>query len=359
MQDIDQNIIHLHKGSVLIPPGKNRFYYRRRINSRYHYKSLKTDNFDTAYKRGLDYEKMNNIEFINALKFNLGSQNFITFSDACNLFREHKADGPKSTAISNCSRFKILESRLGTIPMEAISTFVVERTLKTIKKDRGLKNATVNRYRDLISAVFTFLKKRNLYPGENPVSIIPRPSEELEKPQKKVFTRDEKRLIYEKSNGWLRVFAVLGFEFGMRKTEILSIEKSRVLIDTREIVFDSFKQRDRRRLPVNELCFEILKPYYLSLPNNTKWLFPDSANPSNRITNPYEKWKNMLKYLNIPYKSIKIMRDTFITHSLEDNIPKAIIRLYTGHKSDKVFDSYSHVGQDYELVRKYMNREFR
>lgn len=207
--------------------------------------------------------------------------------------------------------------------------------------------------------MFTCLIKRKNFSGENSVKAIERPGEDLEKLQKIIFTLEEKNIIYTKGNSWKRALAAIGFEFGMRKMEMLSMEKSRIRIDTREIEFDSFKQSERRRMPMNDICYSIIEPYYRELPANTKWLFPNRSDPKQHLTSVYEEWKNFLNELGLPYKPIKLMRDTFITHGLEDGIPRAIIKLYTGHKSESVFNSYSHIGQDYDRVRRYINREIK
>ncbi len=144
----------LLRGSLIPLDDMRRYCYRRRISGKYHHVSLYTLDFDDAYERALEKEKLSDIEFIRSLRSVPSMEGLLlTFNEAYSQFRSHRLKAPKSTTQSNDSRYSVLEKKIGHLYVESMTTNIIESTLKAIQKERAVKIATINRYRDLISAV--------------------------------------------------------------------------------------------------------------------------------------------------------------------------------------------------------------
>ncbi|MDR2646094.1 MAG: hypothetical protein LBC04_02905 [Holosporaceae bacterium] len=79
---------------------------------------------------------------------------------------------------------------LGELPIKDISPFILEK-LKKQMNDAGLAPATITRDFAVISQVFSYAKKHDLYSGDNPTTKVKKPSKD---------NRCSRFLSYEEAN---------------------------------------------------------------------------------------------------------------------------------------------------------------
>ncbi len=346
----NNGVKHLHRGSVLVPHGRNKYHYRRRIGGRYFYRSLRTDDFERAYNDALDYEKMDDIAFLRSTE---PRNKFRTFGEVSEQYLDegvkHLAEGSRKVNRERLQpqlpyyRHKVLES---------ITASFIETTATKIQNKRGFSEATRQKYIYVISAVLSFAVDRGYIEFNQAKKVKMRP---VKKNRAKIaHTRQEVLLMIDQAEGYLKPILALCYYMGLLIRDVLSLMVKDVLLDSGDIIFDEHKKNERKRVPIPEQLKPILRAYITEYTSISKWLF--KGRDDKPLAIPYQVMKDFMKSIGIRYRGFHILRDTFITHAREDGIPDAIIKFYTGHSTAQVFENYSHVGQDREVVENWMKK---
>jgi integrase len=242
---------------------------------------------------------------------------------------------------------------VGDITTAGVSRFIDEK-LKS-----GIKQSTVNRYIDTISAFFSWLKTAAGYvETENPTKAIKRFKTKLVV-KTKVLSPEEVSLIFKSLDDnrfnftpervvIFRTIFYLALYAGLRLKEIKLLKREHILFDKNSIIVEPQKIAGvRPDIAVIPLHSE-LKVYLLELFKSTpkeKYAVPFIENDRRQKDTPY--YSNLivsfLKRLKIKDTSIHTCRHTFISLLANSGVDSADILKYARIGSLKVLEVYRHI----------------
>jgi integrase len=155
----------------------------------------------------------------------------------------------------------ILKSRVCQTKMSALSS----AHLASYRDDRlqQVSSSTVNRELNVISHAIEIARREwGIYMPENPVRLVRRPKPP--RPRDRRFVKDEeKRLLAEcrkkSRNPFLLPVIQLAIETGMRQSEIVRLDLSRIDLKRRFLVLPDTKNGEQRTVPLSPSAIRVIK----------------------------------------------------------------------------------------------------
>lgn len=162
---------------------------------------------------------------------------------------------------------------------------------------------------------------------KNPLTMVKVPK--IEKVEVKPFTLKEMMEIIHGAEGDIQAFVALGFFTGMRSGEMIGLQWKDIDFNRREIsikrtikmgkISTPKTQSSVRTIDILDQLFPYLEDQYKSTGQYDSYVFLNSELTHyydiKRIRNTH--WKNLLKKLEIEYRTIYQMRHTFATVMIE------------------------------------------
>lgn len=153
----------------------------------------------------------------------------------------------------------------------------------------------------------------------------------------------DKKLLLESINKIENIkhkcIILLGYACGLRVSEVINLKIKD--IDSKRMIINIIQSKGRKdriiKLPYNLL--QILRQYYKEY-KPTEYLFNGQKNSLKYSTESCNKI--VKKYLGYEYH-FHILRHSYATHMLENNVDLRFIQKSLGHKSSKTTEIYTHV----------------
>lgn len=211
----------------------------------------------------------------------------------------------------------------------------------------GIANSTVNRELDTLSAAINYAVKNWDWPLPNPVKGM-----SLKEPEGRLrwLTQEEaQRLLAAADAGLNKVlgdFIRLALHTGMRMSELLRLEWSRVDFSNRRLQLDGqhTKSGRRRMVPLNETALRVLRRRQqwrmLNCPRS-QWVFAWAS--GRRVTRLWEQFQTARKRAGIEDFRIHDLRHTFASWLVSDGVPLTEVRDLLGHASIRETERYAHL----------------
>jgi len=148
----------------------------------------------------------------------------------------------------------LLHESFAEYPINKVTPSVIARFRD--KQKRIVKENTINRRLDVISTIFTTVRKEWDYALKNPVLSIRRPKNP--EPRDRRFTDAELNLLLRgnRTSELMRIIVELALETGMRQTELLSIRPEHIRGNT---LFIPVAKTKPRTIPLTSRAQEILR----------------------------------------------------------------------------------------------------
>lgn len=230
-------------------------------------------------------------------------------------------------------------------------------------QNKLLDKLTPRRVRNIRAVLNTFFEDamRDEIIDKNPVSRVKIPK--IEKVEVKSFTLDEMKIIIDGAEDDLKAFCALGFFTGMRSGEMIGLRWSDIDFKKREIsikqaikmgVISTPKtQSSVRTIDILDQLMPYLKEQHKRTGDQNSYVFLNKEGNHyydiKRIRNI--RWKNLLKGLDIPYRTIYQMRHTFATVMIEHGEDILWVSHMLGHTDTSM------TLQMYAKYRKQENRK--
>lgn len=146
---------------------------------------------------------------------------------------------------------------------------------------------------------------------------------------------DQNRQIYP--------FILIGLRTGMRKSEILSIRREHIHLDTRSVYVPKAKAGDRTQ-PITSDLAEFLAGYLETLPNGTPWLFPSEAARGGHTIDIRKAFVCATAAAGLDTKQVvrHTLRHTAITHLVQAGVDLPTVKRISGHKTLAMVERYAH-----------------
>jgi len=225
------------------------------------------------------------------------------------------------------------------------------REYANYRLSHGVANATVNRELRYFSAAINFYRLEHMLDFVNPTAGI---SLVQPDPIIRYITPREARSLYRASTEFARSphlpsFIVLALNTGCRKTELYTLEWSRVDFSSRLITLGSehTKASKRRFVPMNDRVIDALNGLkYWNRRNrpNSPYVFTGKNN--NHIVTLTKGFRGACKRAGIDNFRIHDMRHTFASWLVQSGESLYVVKDLLGHSSISVTERYAHLSNE-------------
>ncbi|MFQ5964676.1 MAG: tyrosine-type recombinase/integrase [Candidatus Scalinduaceae bacterium] len=253
--------------------------------------------------------------------------------------KEHSPTVSENMRKSYTTSLKHLIPFFGKSNLSSISPKMVSR-YKMLRRNDGVKPATINRELSMLSAAFNVAIKEWEWLKYNPVSKV---SKEKEKNKRdRWLNGDEERRLIENSPEWLSEIIIFSLNTGLRQGELISLEWSKVNIIRKTILITDTKNGEHRTVPLNKYALNVLEQRSKvgNIKNDYVFLNRDGrkVNP-NSLGDSFRKSLEKAKITNFRFHDL---RHCFATRLAQGGIDIYKISKLLGHKDIKMTQRYSH-----------------
>lgn len=235
-------------------------------------------------------------------------------------------------------RLKNLLPLLGRVPADGMNTARLEETMAQLRA--RVSNSTVNRYRSLISSIYSFAVRHDLI-AFNPVSKV-KPYKENESRLRWLRDDEEQRLRAEIGNPALEAEFELALNTGMRRGEQFKLEWSNVDLERGNLTVKG--KTGRRHIVANKTALTALLTLR-KITGGKKYVCP---NATDAIRRDGRSWfENAVKRAGIPDFHYHDLRHTFASRLVMAGVDIRTVQELLGHKNINQTMRYSHISSDH------------
>jgi integrase len=223
-----------------------------------------------------------------------------------------------------------------------ISKFVAERLAA------GVKEATTNRDRAILSKLFNWAISSNFYGGENPVRKVKR---FVESPGRTRFlTAEEAGKLVAQVSDHLRPVVVTALHTGGRLWEILSLRWEDVDLERGVLYFDqqNTKSKKQREVPIDSVLDAVLrerrKKIFLG-GDAREFVFTRLGNRLRNVRTGFEKARERAGLGD--EVTFHTLRHTFASWFMINGGDVYRLQKYLGHSTLTMTQRYAHLSEEY------------
>lgn len=328
--------------------GNNKWYYRFQLNGKEYYRACKGA---VDKKTALEYEAVVKAEIMRGNLGILDNKPKPTLKYAIKLYLEY-SEINKKTYCCDIHSTDIFLEYFGNVNLEDITPAKIEDFKRDVKKDRNIKNATVNRYLQALSKMLNIAVANDLL-NKNPMWSVKKLKENNYK-TRVLSLEEEKRLFAEIERGYdvvgrerkpktiypyihLKPIIECALQTGMRRGEIFNLKWSNIDFEYNFIELLETKSGKSRKIPISSKMMQVLK----NSKNDTEYVFinEETGMPYNDIKRSFH---SVLKKADIDDFRFHDFRHTAATRMLEKGADIRTVQEILGHSSVSVTERYTH-----------------
>lgn len=189
---------------------------------------------------------------------------------------------------------------------------------KRVRRVAGVSPKTVNNELTMMSHAFTLAMREWEWARENPVRRVSR--ERVRNTIERWLTREEEDRLLEHSVPWLQSIIMFAVQTGLRQSEILDLQWSRVDLFRRTITILEQKNGGKDTLPVNGRALEVLKEQAKLWQSTSPYVFPNSDGRRRSSGNLLRAFYKALKRAEIKALRFHDLRHTFATRLVQAGV---------------------------------------
>lgn len=245
-------------------------------------------------------------------------------------------------------RLRGLVKILGTVPVRALTPHKLEDALNQIAAERGVAGSTLNRYRTLLSSIFT-VAVRNKRMLANPIAEVtlrPEPSGRV----RFLSDKEEKSLRKQIRSSFAERVAEfdLALSTGMRRAEQFNLTWAGVDLEQKNLMVMGKGSRGRgpkrRFVPINDRARKALLALY-KISNGSPFVCPRKKREGQR---DFSKWfEETVKQAGIPELTWHDLRHTFASRLVMGGVDIRTVGELLGHASIQTTMRYAHLSQEH------------
>lgn len=229
---------------------------------------------------------------------------------------------------------------------------------RAIFREQGQRSAaTVNRYRQALSAVLTWAMHKRLTPKAWTHPVRPIKSERENNARIRFLTPEERTRLLAASrlSAWPKLYLLIlmAITTGARRGELLNLRVRDIDIEKKVATVHVSKNGEPRVLPLTDAVVVEIKRH--GSPPADTLLFPGKF----RTTEPYaieEAWRRCLRNARVKGARFHDLRHTCASYLAQNGAGLLEIADVLGHKSLKMTQRYAHLTVDHkaQLVRRVL-----
>jgi site-specific recombinase XerD len=237
--------------------------------------------------------------------------------------------------LKNLNRF------FGNPGLMSITPRIVSK-YKLYRREYGASPSTTNRELYMLSKAFSLAVKEWEWLKDNPVSRVQKEREN--NAVDRWLTEHEERRLLENSPEWLRDIIVFALNTGLRLSELLSLEWSRVNLLRKTILIRETKNNKPHMLPLNSIALNVLIQKHevkvINLKNDL--VFASQVGTKIGRRNLTRAFAQALEKAEIKDFTFHCLRHTFATRLAQNGVDIYKIAKLLNHKDLKNTQRYSH-----------------
>lgn len=234
---------------------------------------------------------------------------------------------------------------LGKSKLIDIKRATIEKTLNTLKKEKGLKNSSLNRLYADLSSFFTYFSNHDEYSlDKNPMTYVTKYKEGV-KEYRELDAIECSKLIDEckKSNNvYLYYIISLLIYTGARRSEVLNAKWDDFNLEQNRWSISDNKQNKMDVKTLSDKAVAIVKE--IPKVNGCEHLFPQAKNPSQPIRNIFHSFKKAKIDAGITKTfTLHDFRHQYATQLVRKGVDVASVQLLLGHSSIRTTLRYARI----------------
>jgi len=212
-----------------------------------------------------------------------------------------------------------------------------------ITKIKNTSNGTINRELAVISHLLNKAIEWNWISSKT-VKIVLLPENYQEK---RYLTPEEIVEVRKQASGdmnsHISLFVDIGFDTGMRKSEILAIRIDDINVNSRCIYIPQAKAGAREQ-PITQRLALILDERIKQKAEDQEWLFPSLKSRTGHVANIDKAFRRVIAVAGLDNEGIvrHTMRHTAVTHLVQAGVDIPTVMRISGHKTISMVLRYAH-----------------
>ncbi len=238
--------------------------------------------------------------------------------------------------------YNIHISKLGSRRLSSISFKEIDSLHANIGENRGKYIA--NRVVELLKSLYTWLKKKRHYDGENPAWGI---EKFKEKPRERFLQADELPRFFDsialEENHSVRDYVLLSLLTGARKQNMLAMRWDEIDFQNKTWTIPLTKNQDSATIPLIPAAIEIIEARKKQRVN--EWVFA-SYGKTGHMSDPKKGWKRIIERAGITDLRIHDLRRSMGSWLAINQTSLTVIAKSLGQKSTQAAAIYSRLSLD-------------
>lgn len=315
---------------------ENGYYYTHfTLKGKQVHRKLNTKNKNEA----VALEAKLRADFFKAIE--LGDTSFlvsVTLSELITMYqKQSELDNKKSRDTDN-SRFKVINSFFKPLTkIKNITVSDIEKFKEYLLEEKQVSTTTVNRYLELLSALFSYAMKHD-YIKENICRKIKKYTQKNYKVR--YLSDEEEKRLFEHLSEHIKPIVRCALITGLRKSNILNLQRKQIDFRKNTIEVLDNKGNDYLIIPIADKYRDELIQLCEGI-DNDDYLFknPDTGLPYVDISKPFNR---ALTLANISDFRFHDLRHTFATRLVMAGVPIVTVKALMGHKNINTTLRYAH-----------------
>jgi len=237
-----------------------------------------------------------------------------------------------------------LETRFGTLPLRRFNMMLVEQ-LQSDLIAKGHKNAYTNKVLNVFKAMMTKSVEWEMV-EEDVLRRIRKVKMLQEDKRLRYLTVEECQTLIATCDKHLKPIVITALHTGMRRGEILGLQRKHLDLTHGFILLDKTKNGERREIPIDKTMQEL----FLSLPKrlDSTYIFchKESGLPYGDIKHSFDKAR---KAANLEDLHFHDLRHTFASHLVMGGQDLTTVKELLGHKDIKMTLRYAHLAPSHKM----------
>ncbi|MBA4419048.1 MAG: hypothetical protein C0392_14260 [Syntrophus sp. (in: bacteria)] len=231
-----------------------------------------------------------------------------------------------------------LETRFGTIPLRRFNMMLVEQ-LQTDLIAKGHKNAYTNKVLNVLKAMFTKAVEWEMV-EEDILRRVRKVKGLREDKRLRFLTVQECHNLINVCDKHLKPIVITALNTGMRRGEMLGMQRKHLDLTHGFILLDKTKNGDRREIPINNTLRELFQSLPKRLDSPYVFFHPETGLPYGEIKHSFETARKRAGLEDLHFHDL---RHTFASHLVMAGVDLATIKELLGHKDIKMTLRYAHL----------------
>lgn len=212
---------------------------------------------------------------------------------------------------------------------------------RQMRKEQGVKPATINCQFSFLRRMFSLAKKRWMWIKEIPL-IEMEPNADNRRTRHLSF--EEFHSLLEFCDLWLKDIVIVAAWTGLRRENVVKLRKTQVELLKREIMVDGqeIKNGENLRIPIAEPVYEVLANLTNDDKTNSPYVFHNDGKPYNS-KKVYKVFKKTLERAGIEDFRFHDLRHCFASWNRQAGVDIYTLAELMGHKDTKMTMRYAHI----------------